>query len=276
MFFIHFTGILAYKYLWHWTPLINSCTFIKFLSREKSKKKQPSKLNLFAVLFWRDFGLRTTLGCMILARCCYIFRIFQKLCLSDWCGMGKPRVDDVWHLWVTLSLDFSAKHTFFFWKWEEKNRVSDLFFVKQPGKKNSNFWRLVKSMVFPTDVPMILQRFEGFLPSWWILELLHEKLRPHDQPTDFPQMVVKSQGNPRLFQGNLGWWSIIPFGQIAGLFVCWFFGIWENVCLHTLFFERIALGWTKGPKILVGDTENLAIIGRFTRPDSIFSTRNFV
>ena len=46
MFFIHFTGILADKYLWHWTPLINFCTFIKFLSREKSKKKRTLKTEL--------------------------------------------------------------------------------------------------------------------------------------------------------------------------------------------------------------------------------------
>ena len=26
-----------------------------------------------------------------------------------------------------------------------------------------------------------------------------------ENTTDFPQMVVKSKGNPRLFQGNLGW-----------------------------------------------------------------------
>ena len=29
--------------------------------------------------------------------------------------------------------------------------------------------------------------------------------RPHT--TDFPQMVVKSKGNPRLFQRNLAWWN---------------------------------------------------------------------
>ena len=28
-----------------------------------------------------------------------------------------------------------------------------------------------------------------------------------------PQRMVKSKGNPRKFQGNLGWWNIIPFGQ---------------------------------------------------------------
>ena len=31
--------------------------------------------------------------------------------------------------------------------------------------------------------------------------------RPHT--TDFPQMVVNCKGNPRLFQGNLGWWNIM-------------------------------------------------------------------
>ena len=31
--------------------------------------------------------------------------------------------------------------------------------------------------------------------------------RPHTGPS--PQMVVKSKGIPRLFQGNLGWWKII-------------------------------------------------------------------
>ena len=48
-------------------------------------------------------------------------------------------------------------------------------------------------------------------------------------------------------------------------------------------FASISFFWTnrsaadkKGPQILVGETENLAIIGRFTRADSIFSTRNFV
>ena len=202
MFFIHFTGILADKYLWHWTPLINFCTFIKFLSREKSKKNEPSKLNLFAVLFWRDFGLRTTLGCMILARCCYIFRIFQKLCLSDWCGMGKTTS---WWCLTPLGdsfVGFFCRAHVFLLEMRRKNRVSGFVFVKQPGKKNSNFWRLVKSMVFPTDVPMILQRFEGFLPSWWILELLHEKLRPHDQPTDFPPNGGEKSGKSPAILGK--------------------------------------------------------------------------
>ena len=31
------------------------------------------------------------------------------------------------------------------------------------------------------------------------------------------QMVANSKGNPREFQGNLGWWNIIPFGQKDGI-----------------------------------------------------------
>ena len=33
---------------------------------------------------------------------------------------------------------------------------------------------------------------------------------------DFPQKVAEVLGNPRLFQGKLGWWNIISFGQIHG------------------------------------------------------------
>ena len=39
--------------------------------------------------------------------------------------------------------------------------------------------------------------------------------RPHR--TWAPKMVVFSKGNPRIFQGNLGGWNIIPFGQIPPL-----------------------------------------------------------
>ena len=36
--------------------------------------------------------------------------------------------------------------------------------------------------------------------------------RPHT--TDLPPKWWFRKGIPRLFQGNLGWWNIIPFGQI--------------------------------------------------------------
>ena len=34
-----------------------------------------------------------------------------------------------------------------------------------------------------------------------------------------PKMVVNSKGIPRLFQENLGWWNIIPFGQMKLIFI---------------------------------------------------------
>ena len=36
-----------------------------------------------------------------------------------------------------------------------------------------------------------------------------------------PILVVFWNGNPRLFQGNLGWWNIVPFGQIWWLESRW-------------------------------------------------------
>ena len=35
-----------------------------------------------------------------------------------------------------------------------------------------------------------------------------------------PQMVVKSKGKFIIFQGNVGWWNIIPFVQIKSMFDC--------------------------------------------------------
>ena len=52
----------------------------------------------------------------------------------------------------------------------------------------------------------------GFFLTWFLLLTNHLPgqiiSRPHTGP-DFPQMVVNCKGNPRLFQGNLGWWHII-------------------------------------------------------------------
>ena len=47
---------------------------------------------------------------------------------------------------------------------------------------------------------------DSILESYGFLGIISGQIssRPHD-PTDFPQMVVNGKGNPRKFQGNLGW-----------------------------------------------------------------------
>ena len=203
----------------------------------KKKLQSPNSTCLIFLLFWQVFTLRTTFGCMILARCCYIFRIFQKLCLSDWCGIAKtPRVDDVLTPFERLfPWIFSAK----FWKWEEKTGWRELFF-KSNLEKEQHFLNIGEingiSNRCSYDSPEIRRIFTILLMNLGVASWEIATSRPTNRFP--PKWWWKVREIPGCFQGNLGWWSIIPFGQIAGLFVCWFFWIWGNVCLHTFFLNK--------------------------------------
>ncbi len=59
--------------------------------------------------------------------------------------------------------------------------------------------------------------------------------RPHT--TDFPQMVVNCKGNPRLFQGNLGWWNIMNH-LVRYIFRCLSY---NTSSLHIIFLQQDGL-----------------------------------
>ncbi len=61
-----------------------------------------------------------------------------------------------------------------------------------------------------------------------------------------PQMVVKSKGIPRLFQGNLGWWNIIIWPEDC-LFWLWSYGKISSdlICAYPLDRLVLEMFWVK-------------------------------
>ena len=65
--------------------------------------------------------------------------------------------------------------------------------------------------------PLIFRKSVSFQGSILFPLKLVKLWWPHT--TDFLQMVVKSKGNPRLFQGNLGWWNTIIWPDVWNIYL---------------------------------------------------------
>ena len=137
----------------------------------------------FSPYFW--FNTHMCIFCLVsMSTCCRLIPSFIRLPNAKKCGGNSwsTRISGVMGYWVVTVFCYPFPYRII--PWDE--RYCDL-------------------PTFTIKIKQFRQIYHTFGQIW---------SRPHT--TDFPQMVVNCKGTPRLFQGNLGWWNIIPFGQRHG------------------------------------------------------------
>ena len=177
---------------------------IPFTWETRTKKNtKNSKLNLFdffvvlASFYAKDNTWVHDFSSMLL----YIQDLPKTLSLGLMWNGKNPWVDDVWHHWVTLSLDFSAFSTrFSFGNEKKKQGFRGFVFVKQPGKRATIFEHRWNQWYFQQMFPWFSRDSKDFYHSDESWSCWRWEIATDFQPTEkSPQMVVKSKGNPRLF-----------------------------------------------------------------------------